>query len=112
MARPKKKIEPEQIKKLAAIGCTLEEMASFLECSADTLTRRYADVIKDGWNNGKLSLRRQMFQSAQNGNVTMQIWLSKNWLGMRDRIEHSSDPDAPSKLVIDLSGVHNGQKET
>ena len=33
------------------------------------------------------SLRRLLWKSAQNGNVTAQIWLSKNLLGMRDNFE-------------------------
>jgi hypothetical protein len=113
MARPKKIIDTHQVKNMAAIGCTMEEMASILKCSVDLLERRFADVIREGRDTGKMSLRRAMFKSAiEKGNIQAQIWLSKNWLGMRDRIEHSSDPEAPSKLVIDLSGIEsNGQKK-
>lgn len=113
MAPPRKKVDIDLLKTLAGIGCTVEEMASAVKVSKDTLERRYAAVINEGKNNGKMSLRREMYKSAQRGNVAMQIWLSKNWLGMRDRIEHSSDPEAPSKLVIDLSGMESdGQKKS
>lgn len=36
---------------------------------------------------GKISLRRMMYQKAQSGNTTMQVWLSKNYLGYTERVE-------------------------
>jgi hypothetical protein len=43
------------------------------------------DVIEQGRNEGRMSLRRAMWHKAMNeGNPTMMIWLSKNLLGFSD----------------------------
>lgn len=100
MARPKLKIDPEQVRKLAAIQCSLEEMASILGCSHDTLERRFASVIKDGRNNGKMSLKRKQYEVAMTGNVGMLIWLGKQYLGQSDKSEIDIG-DKPIKLDYD-----------
>lgn len=87
MARPKKKIDEKLVKDLASIMCTMIEIASICGCSVDTLERRFADVIKEGQNIGKTSLRRWQYLAAQKGNVTMLIWLGKQFLGQKDRQE-------------------------
>lgn len=87
MGRPLKPVDEKQVEQLAAIDCTNEEIASVVGCSVDTLTRRFADVLIKGRENGKASLKRMMWKAATSGNVTMQIWLSKNRLGYRDKID-------------------------
>lgn len=95
MARPKKEINEDQVFKLAAINCSLAEMAAVLDCSEDTLGRRFADVIKKGRENGRMSLKRKQYETAMGGNVTMMIWLGKQLLDQKDisRIELSQVPD-------------------
>jgi hypothetical protein len=39
---------------------------------------------------GKISLRRKQYSIAQEGNVTMLIWLGKNWLGQTDKLDIES----------------------
>lgn len=84
MARPKKVIDPEQVKKLAMINCSLAEMAAVLGCNESTLQRRFAQVIKEGREQGKSSLKKKQFQVAMSGNVSMLIWLGKITLGQVD----------------------------
>lgn len=91
MARPLKPVDENLLRKLAAIHCNQEEMASVLGVSVDTLHRRFAEQIKDARNEGKMSLRRKMWELALGGNVTILIWLSKNELGMSDKIEQKQD---------------------
>lgn len=81
--RPKKEISEKQVYELAKIQCTMIEMAAVVDCSVDTLERRFADVIKRGKENGKSSLRRLQFQMAEK-NPAMCIWLGKQYLGQRD----------------------------
>ncbi len=64
MARPIKDIDPEQIKRLAAIQCSYAEMAAVLGCDESTLTRRYAQVIKEGRETGRMSLKRKQYEVA------------------------------------------------
>ena len=38
---------------------------------------------------GKMSLRRTMYQGAMGGNVTLMIFYAKNYLGMKDVVEQN-----------------------
>jgi hypothetical protein len=91
MGRPPKKIDETLVEKLAAIHCSIEEIASICECSRDTIERRFAAKIEKARATGKSSLRRLQWESAQKGNVTMQIWLGKQLLGQKDKadVDHS-----------------------
>lgn len=104
MARPKKEIDLETIEKLAAIHCTMEEIAAFCDCSVDTLERRFAEPIKRAKDKGKSSIRRKQWELAQLGNVTMLIWLGKQVLGQRDKQELSTDGNGLKIIVEDYSG--------
>jgi hypothetical protein len=76
-------LDTSQIETLAAIGCSLEEIAAVVHCSVDTLSNRFSEIITRGRANGRTSLKRAMYKSAiTNGNVQMQIWLSKQKVGM------------------------------
>ena len=81
------------VRKLASIQCTDEEIAAGLGCSQDTLARgRKRDqeldaAIIDGRANGRMSLRRAQYQKALDGNPTMLIWLGKQILGQRERVD-------------------------
>ena len=81
--RPKKKIDGEQVKKLAALQCTYQEMAAFFDCDETTLRRNFASVIKEGKEAGKMSLRRYQFELAKKS-AAMAIFLGKNYLNQTD----------------------------
>jgi len=90
MARPKKyNIDTTQVQKLAQLGCTNKEMADFFGCSADLLEKSYSEFLLKGRAEQKIRLRQLQWKSAQNGNVTMQIFLGKNMLGQKDRFEEN-----------------------
>jgi hypothetical protein len=85
--RPKIEIDWELVQKLAHIQCTQAEIASTVGVSVDTLHRHpeFAEVYKRGAEGGRKSLRRMQFESATKGNVVMQIWLGKQYLGQADK---------------------------
>ena len=84
--RPRIFIDPKIIANLAQIGCTQEEIGSVVGISARTLQRNYADIIWANREKGKASLRKKMWDKAlTKDNTNMQVWLSKNYLGMKDR---------------------------
>jgi hypothetical protein len=93
VARKKMPIDPKIVEGLASIGCTMKEIAAVVGCSVDTLERRFPDLIKDGREKGKSSLRRWQWKNAEKGNTTMQIWLGKQLLGQRDFKEVPVDQD-------------------
>jgi len=98
--RPKINIDINILSSLAQIGCTQEEIGSCVGISARTLQRRYADLVKENKNIGKASLRKKMWDKALKGNDKLLIWLSKNELNMRDKIETQSIVE-PLPLIID-----------
>lgn len=91
VGRPRKNIDKKQFQSLCAMFCTLEEIASFFECSEDTIERwckreyeaNFADVYKQYSAQGKISLRRHQMKMAEK-NVAMAIFLGKNYLGQKD----------------------------
>lgn len=87
MARPLLDIDAVEVEKLAAMYCTMKEIAAFFDCSVDTLENRFSDVIAKGREKGKSKLRRLQWQSAEKGNIVMQIWLGKQILGQSDKQE-------------------------
>ncbi len=87
--RPKKEIDYDAVERLASIMCTQQEIANHLNLHVTTLLRdeQFCYVYKKGLDEGKMSIRRQQYKSALSGNVTMQIWLGKQYLNQRDRNE-------------------------
>lgn len=94
--RPPKPIDWEQVDTLCALQCTGREICAVLKIDEDTLTQRclkehgvlFSDYRKYPTALGHANLRRKLYDTAVNkNNVTMQIFLAKNWLGMKDRIE-------------------------
>lgn len=117
--RPEAPIDPEQVKSMAAIGCTMEEMATVLRCSVDTLERRFAETIAEHRDKGRMSLRRLQLRIAQGQaaeyqkdpetgvpvqvrpamppNAQMAIHLGKHWLGQKDQ--------APTNNILVANGA-------
>jgi len=100
MPRPTLDIDPHQVRKLAGLGCTNEEIASFVGCSHDTLTRRFKQELEDGRAQGKASLRRKQWETAMSGNVTMLIWLGKQYLSQTDKQQVEQRTEENIKVLI------------
>ena len=99
--RPRIIIDPKIIANLAQIGCTQEEIGSVVGISARTLQRNYADIIWANREKGKASLRKKMWDKAiKKDSTVMQTWLSKNYLGMKDRTVTENITE-PLPLIID-----------
>ena len=117
MGRPRKKIDPKQLEQLARIQCSYEEMAAVLDCDPSTLTRRFAQVIKKGRENGRSSLKRAQYTLAvgtkaqfdekgneiiaeRGANPTMLIWLGKQHLGQQDKQAHEHSGPAGGPIEV------------
>lgn len=77
-------IPPEEIQKLARLGCSVEEMSDWFGVPANTIKYNFSDLIAKGRSETKQSLRRAQIALALKGNATMLIWLGKNMLGQSD----------------------------
>ena len=99
MARPKAKIDLAELEKLCAMQCTDEEIGAFFGVSTKTVERRrkvqrFSDVMEQARAKGRVSVRRNLFRLASNGNVAAAIFLAKNLLGYRDVVASElSGPD-------------------
>ena len=104
-------IDVEVMKRAASIGCTMGEIAVMLGIARSAFYRHLEkdpslrDIIEEGLESGKTSLRRHQWQRAEAGSDTMLIWLGKQMLGQRDRLPDEIDPDRlPMRVVVELVG--------
>ena len=103
--RPKADVDAKQVERLAKIGCTQDEIATIVGCSARTLQRNFVASIKEGMADMKWSIRRQQLLLAlspigTSGKSTMLIWLGKQYLDQRDKknFEHTGDVSVVTKI--------------
>jgi hypothetical protein len=87
----KKVVAPQDVYELAAIGCNDSEIARWFDVAETTLKTNFSDILAKGREDVKMSLRRAMLKNALGGNAVMQIWLSKNLLGMSDNPTNSQE---------------------
>ena len=90
----KRVVFDEDVYKLAAMGCTNNEIARWFNIDENTLTYNFSEIIAKGKEHLKHSLRRSQIKLALQGNATMLIWLGKNILGQSDN-PVTSDANAP-----------------
>lgn len=86
--RPKLSLCEQDVEDLAGVGLTAPEIAAIVGSSQDTVERNFAESLKRGRENCKASIKRTQFDVGVNGkNVTMLIWLGKQYLGQTDKVE-------------------------
>lgn len=111
----------EQMKKLAEHMWSIPEIAGFFDCTDDTLAARIledhgmkpSEFFAPQNNKARGNLRSAMWRKAMgttdaqgkpkdDGDKGTQIFLSKNYLGMSDRLENTvkGDPVAPLNIQI------------
>lgn len=99
--RPATKLPPteEAIFRMAEIDCTYQEISAVLGITVTALSKSYSDIIKAGREHGKQSLKRAQFKTALKGNPQMLIWLGKQRLGQRDKVDNSHSIVDPIKAM-------------
>ena len=116
VGRPEIPIDKKTFEKLCMLQCTKKEIADFFDCSDDTITNwclknyvdedgnpmNFSDTYEKKSAGGKISLRRMQWKSAENGNVSMQIFLGKQYLGQKD--EKSFEISNVPMIVDDIPG--------
>jgi ribosomal protein S17E len=107
--RPKAEIDYDKLERMMALQMTQEHIAYVLGISIDTLHLRIKEHYKSNFTelfnkkreHGKMALREKMFEVAMKGNVPMLIWLSKQWLDMREpkqEIEVDTNKDVVDQI--------------
>ncbi|AXC09689.1 hypothetical protein ACPOL_0306 [Acidisarcina polymorpha] len=111
-------MDPAQVRILASIGCPVADIGKVLGCGSKTLERRFMREMEIGRAERNTSLRRRQVELALAGNVTMLIWLGKQYLGQKDKQEVMTGEDGnnegPIRIAsrLDLSRVGDADLET
>lgn len=74
-----------KIEMLASKFWTNGEIAAFYNVDESTIRKRFPNLMVKGREKGKARLRDMQLAAAQKGNVTMLIWLGKNYLDQKDQ---------------------------
>jgi hypothetical protein len=91
VGRDQKVIPPEEVFKLASIGCKDTEIAEWFGVDSNTLRYNFSVELLKGRETLKHSLRRAQIQTALNGNPALLIWLGRNLLGQSENPMESAD---------------------
>lgn len=104
-------IDLTELEKLCSLQCTDEEIAAWFGTTTKTLQRRrkrdkqFAEIMDNARQKGKVSVRRNLFKLANDGNVGAAIFLAKNLLGYRDQVEHAhlGPENGPVRIVVEYA---------
>jgi hypothetical protein len=94
VGRDKKIIPPQDVQKLAAIGCKDNEICDWFGIDSNTLRYNFSVELLKGREQLKQTLRKAQINLALSGNATMLIFLGKNILGQSDN-PINSEANAP-----------------
>jgi hypothetical protein len=95
VGRDKKVIPPQEVYKLAQMGCKDTEICDWFGIDGNTLRYNFSVELIKGRESLKQSLRSAQIRLALSGNATLLIWLGKNILGQS---ENPTDSDANTPL--------------
>ena len=109
VGRDKKVVPPEEVFKLAAIGCKDIEIADWFGISEQTLRYNFAAQLLTGRENLKQSLRRAQLRLALSGNATLLIWLGKNILGQSENGTGSQGTEPLPWVEADVQEIEVGE---
>lgn len=85
-------VEPDKVRKLAAMGCRNAEIARFFGVDDYPLQNNFKRELELGREEMKQALRASMLTNAIQNNVAqVQIFLAKNLLGMSDNPVNTED---------------------
>ena len=73
-------------KRLSALGCPHEDIATRLKISADTLVKYYQEELDEGRIDANASIAGTLFQQAKSGNTTAAMF----WLKTRAKWKETS----------------------
>lgn len=101
--------DPKSIEKLAAVGVSKEIIADLFTVSFDWLRRRLNEndpkcepLLAQAYKRGRARLKSNLLtaqhKAATRGNVVMMIWLGKQYLQQRDKMDHTVDGEIKGEI--------------
>ena len=94
VGRDKKVVPPNDVLRLAQMGCKDSEIAEWFGVDENTLRYNFSVELLKGKLALNQSLRQAQIRLALSGNATMLIWLGKNILGQSEN-PTNSEANAP-----------------
>jgi len=88
----------EQVKRLSALGCPHEDIATRLKISSDTLVKYYRDELDEGRIDANAAIAGTLFSQAKKGNTAAAIF----WLKTRARWKETNDTRNILVLKVEL----------
>lgn len=119
MARPRKEIDARKVEQLATVGCPPDWIAAELDCSENTIKRRFGPLVKKGEMKGKTRIRSKLYQMSMQGNLGAAIFLAKAWCGMREpredavtvNVSQTAITLTPQQLKANLTELRQAVRE-
>ena len=116
--RPKANIDWSKVDKYLQAQCDGTGIAGLFGIHPNTLYRACETDNKISFSNysaikkaeGKELLRAKQFQSAMEGDKTMQIWLGKQYLGQKDKSDVTSDDVSLQNITVVVNSKENADK--
>ena len=118
--RPEIKFNKEDLKTIETLGkikAPYDLIANHFGCSTRTIANKMADeesdffhAYKKGFAKARMALAKKQLEIALGGNVTMLIWLGKQWLEQTDKQEIDAGPVLKGTFADWLKAV-NGKNE-
>ena len=90
----RKVVNPEDVYKLAALGCSTMEISRWFDIPEQTIRYNFSEIITKGQEDLKQSLRHAQIKLALSGNATMLIWLGKQILSQQENPTNTEENKA------------------
>lgn len=97
--RPRKFTAEDEVEvaNMAYFGCTNTEIADFFGVDESTIRARFPEMLKRKRAERNYHMRKIQTVELLKGNSTMLVWLGKNGLGQKEKVDHTT---AGQPLVI------------
>ena len=107
VGRPEKEMDWRLLDSILQYGASLIDCSELLEMSEDSIQRKikeesgqtFSEYRESKKSKIRMKLRQKQYEMAMNGNVALLIWLGKNELGQKDKLENDIK-------IGESSGVH------
>jgi hypothetical protein len=101
--------DPEKIVALAAIGCTVEEIATVLGVKRNTVHVSYQEYLDRGHAQQRVSLRKRQWKKGMEGDVSMLRWLGIQYLGQKNQVEveQHGDMALDGQVAVDVAEIRS-----
>jgi len=91
MARPRKKIDTQLVRKLAGLGMSQRDIAGCFGCSQSLISRRFSSIYDLGVAQSKRAIRVLMWRQARGGSAPITLRQDHRLFGPLERKQAVDD---------------------